>query len=156
MLYLLVYKIKELLPSHPSRQQSDKRHVDQEHTVRSFIEHSLMHSEMIMLGIIIASQRKSSDCLLKYIIAHLPTLIFVEFVNHFYDTCLSIWKILYLCNFTKNPSFLWMLTIDQHLFFYLLIIYFPFGVKMALNKARKISNKLVDIDLICFSHLKRF
>lgn len=109
-----------------------------------------------MLRIIIASQRKSSDCLLEYIIAHLPTLVFVELMNYFYDTCLSIWKILNLCNFTKNPPFLWMFTINKHLFFDFLIVYFPFCVEMTLYKARKISNKLININLICLSHFNWF
>ena len=113
-----------------------------------------MHSEMVMLGIIIASQWESSNCLLKYIIAHLPALIFVEFMNYFYYTCLSVWKIFNLCNLTKNPSFLWMFTINKHLFFYLFIIYFPFCIEMTLNKARKIGNKLIYVNLICLSHLK--
>lgn len=111
MLYLLIDKIEEFFPPHPSRQKSNEGHIYKKHTIRSLIKHSLMHSDVIMISIIIAFQRKSSNCLLKYVIAHLPALIFVKFVDYFYDACLSVRKVLNLCNFSEYPTSFRMLTI---------------------------------------------
>jgi len=129
-----IHKIKELLPSHPSWQHNHQRHSYQLHWIRCFIEIALLNSKMILLTIFITFNWKTCHTAFKYIITNLPALIFIKFVQNLDNCALSIGQILNLNNFSKNPSPLWMFTVNELIFMDLFFLKYLSVIEMVINK----------------------
>lgn len=149
---MLVKIVEEFFESHPSRQGNYKRHATKFHRIRCFVEYSLVHSQMVLLTIVVAFIRKSGNVVFKDIVVYLPTLVLVKFVSHLHNTARGIRKILDLHYLPEYPPSISVPAVDKHIFLYLLVVDGWLVIEVGEDEVTKISFEFISIQFIWLPH----
>lgn len=97
-----------------------------------------MGFDVELLTVFVAFEGEPSDGLIEAIVNDFPALIFVEFMDHLHESSLSIRQIVHFYHFTEDPTLIFMLTVNKHVFFDLIIM-------DALSIAEVSANKGVEV-----------